>query len=77
MFKRPKLFDLNIRSEAQRKQEMTHTEKIIRDSSNFPTVVEPNRHISQNPQMGTPAYAMSLKQRQQQTNYTFQYGDKM
>ena len=80
MFTRPKLFDLNIRTEAQRKQQMAHTEKIIKDSFNAPTVVEPNRHISQNPQMGTPAYALSLKQRQQQINYNanpFKYGEEM
>jgi hypothetical protein len=56
---------------------MAHVQKIIKDSFNAPTVVEQNKHISQNPQMGTPAYAMSIKQRQQQINYTFKYGDYM
>jgi len=77
MFTSPKVYDLNIRSQAQRQQQMAHVQKIIKDSFNAPTVVEQNKHISQNPQMGTPAYAMSIKQRQQQINYTFKYGDYM
>lgn len=77
MFTQRKFYDLNIRSDAKRKQEMAQTQKVIKDSFNAPTVVEPNRHRSDIPMMGTPAYAMSLKQRQQQKNYTFQYGEQM
>jgi hypothetical protein len=77
MFTRPKFYDLNIRSEAQRKQEMAHTQKNIKDSSNAPTIIPQYKIFSQNPQMGTPAYVLSLKQRQQQINYTFKYGEGM
>jgi hypothetical protein len=77
MFTQRKFYDLNIRTDAKRKQEMAHAEKHLRASFNYPTVVEPSRNMSSAPQMGTPASAMSLKQRQQKINYEFKYGEQM
>jgi ABC-type uncharacterized transport system substrate-binding protein len=65
----PKVYDLNIQTEARRKMQMEQVKKNIERSSHFPTIVEPSRRISVNPQMGTPAYAMSIKQRQQAMRY--------
>jgi hypothetical protein len=75
MFTQQKFYDLNIRSDAKRKQDMAQNQKVIKDSFNAPTVVEPTKHRSNVPIRGTPAYALSMKQRQQQRDYTFQYGE--
>lgn len=69
MFTKPRIYDLNAQTSARQHLNAELTKKKVERSSHFPTVVEPNFHISQTPQMGTPAYIMSLKQRQQARDY--------
>lgn len=69
MFTQAKVYDLNVQTEARRRMQMEHAKKNIERSAHYPTIVEPNRHISANPQMGSPAYALSIKQRQQAMRY--------
>lgn len=69
MFTQAKVYDLNVQTEARRRMQMEHARKNIERSAHYPTTVEPNRHMSVNPQMGTPASAMSIKQRQQAMRY--------
>lgn len=70
MFTSPKIYDLNVRTPAKRNQEMAGVQKMIRDSFNAPTVVNQRTTSStMNPNPGTPAHAMSLKQQQQQRMY--------
>ncbi len=65
----PKVYDLNVQTEARRKMQMEQVRKRILQTADFPTTVEPSRRLSVNPQMGTPAYVMSIKQRQQAMKY--------
>jgi hypothetical protein len=69
MFTQQKFYDLNAQTEARRRLFMENVKKNIERSANYPTVVEPNKQIFKNPQMGSPAFAMSIKQRQQAINY--------
>jgi hypothetical protein len=69
MFTSPKVYDLNVQTEARRKQQMEFVKKRIQQTASFPTIVEPSKKFSTFPNQGTPAYAMSLKQRQQAMLY--------
>jgi hypothetical protein len=69
MFTQPKTYDLNVQTDARRRMQIEHAKRIIEQTSHYPTVVEPSRHISQNPNLGTPASALSIKQRQQALKY--------
>ena len=69
MFTQPKTYDLNVQTEARRHMQMEYAKKNIERSAHYPTVVSADKHISQNPQLGTPASALSLKQRQQAMRY--------
>ena len=69
MFTSPKVYDLNVQTEARRKQQIEFVKKRIQQTASFPTVVEAPKQKSTFPNQGTPAYAMSLKQRQQAMLY--------
>jgi hypothetical protein len=61
----PKVYDLNIQTEARRKMQMEQVRKRILQTADFPTVVK--QRMTSNftaPNMGTPAYVQQYKEHQ-------------
>jgi hypothetical protein len=69
MFQDPRIYDLNIPTEAYRKQRLEDLKKKIDRTATTPFTYQPVKSNSTHVVRGTPAYAMLLKQRQQAIFY--------
>jgi hypothetical protein len=67
----PGFFDLNIPTEQTRKNNIELVKKKIQQTQYIPTIFEPNSSNKSSIVRGSPAYAQSLKQRQQALMYNF------
>jgi hypothetical protein len=68
MFTSAKTYDLNIQTEERRRQQVELIKKKIQNGILNPNLIKPE-YNTKNIVQGTPAYAMSLKQRQQAAMY--------
>lgn len=69
MFPDPKLYDLNIPTDAYRRIQLEGIKKKIERTKLQQVVTQPMQFNPTSIVRGTPAYAMSLKQRQQAIKY--------
>jgi hypothetical protein len=70
MIRQPPIYDLtNLQTPEMRRIHMEQNIKKIQQRAENPTIVELKKNDSTFANPGTPAYAMSIKQRQQTMNY--------